>query len=213
MRVLRSGAQGARDMESADPVLGRADRAAWHGFQVKGNLLAARSRYVRDTWGDPGLADVRARLDPELRSTFEGSILPFAWYPFATMTAIDRAIVAGPMGGQVAPMKRFGSTIARYDLPTIYKVLFKLGSPGFILGRAGIVYSTYVRGGAVRAPSVEKGRAGIALAEGDLPYYFCDQGVAGWFTAAIELSGGKDVSVTHVQCVHRRDARCEWLCR
>jgi hypothetical protein len=196
----------------ADPILGRTDRSAWRGFHVKGNLLAARARYVGETWGAPAVAAVAGQLAPDVRAAFDAPVLPFAWYPFTTMAEIDRAIVDGPMAGQVARMKHFGSTIARYDLPTLYKVLFKIGSPGFILGRLAVVYSTYLRGGALSALSVEKGRARLALTEGDLPYYFCDQGVPGWITAAVELSGGKNVDAAQVSCVHRGDARCEWRC-
>ena len=120
-------------MPSNDPLLGRPDKTAWRSYQIKGNLLAARARYVRETWGEAAVAAVAGQLTGDLRATFEGSILPFAWYPFPTMAEIDRAIVAGPMGGQMALMKRFGSTIARYDLrgpnrlvsdrPTIHEML------------------------------------------------------------------------------------------
>ncbi|MGH7436180.1 MAG: hypothetical protein ACRENE_10950 [Polyangiaceae bacterium] len=199
-------------MTPADPLLGRPDRSAWREYQIKGNLLAARARYIRETWGEDAVAEVASRLTPDLRAVFDAPLLPFAWYPLSAMTAIDRFVVDGPMKGQVAQMKHFGSTIARYDLPTLYKVLFKLGSPSFILGRMGTVYTTYVRGGAMRTVAAEKGSARVALVEGDLPYYFCDQGASGWIVAAIELSGGTGVDAVHDRCVHRGDARCEWRC-
>ena len=47
----------------ADPVLGDpalAERIAKH--EVKGNLLAARPRYVRERWGDEALQTLAARL-------------------------------------------------------------------------------------------------------------------------------------------------------
>src|SRR5579862_1717661 len=124
-------------MLPADPLLGRPDRSAWREFQIKGNLLAARGRYVRETFGEEAVAGVASKLPPDLRALFDTPILPFAWYPLQAMTAIDRVIVDGPMKGQIGQMKHFGSTVARYDLPTVYKVLFKIGSPAFILGRMG----------------------------------------------------------------------------
>jgi predicted hydrocarbon binding protein len=200
-------------MPESDPTFGLAGRDAWRGYQVKGSLLAARPRYVRDTWGDAAFADVAARLHGETRAAFESAALPFAWYPFRPMAEIDRAIVAGPMGGDLAQMKRFGSTIARYDLSTIYKMLFKVGSPAFILKRIGVVYSTYIRGGSITPVSVEKGHAVVVLGGGDFPFYFCDQGIPGWFAAAVELSGGKNVHVVQAECVHRGAARCSWEAR
>jgi hypothetical protein len=200
-------------MPDSDPALGLAQKSAWRAYQIKGTLLASRPRYVREQWGDAGLADVASRLSPALRAVFQGSPLPFAWYPFAEMAEIDQAIVAGPMGGDLSHMKRFGSTIARYDLPTLYKMLFKLGTPSFVVKRINLAYSTYIRGGTVEASSVSKDRAVVTLTEGDFPFYFCDQGIPGWFHAAIELSGGTGVRVTQVECVHKAGARCVWEAR
>jgi hypothetical protein len=200
-------------MPELDPAFGLPDKVAWHRFKVKGNLVAARPRYVRDSWGDAGYADVAARLTGEAKATFTGTALPFAWYAFPTLAAIDRAIVLGPMGGDMTQMKQFGSTVARYDLSTIYKMLLKVGSPAFVLKRVNVVYSTYVRGGAITAATVMKDHARLAMSDGDFPLYFCDQGVPGWFTAAIELSGGKDAHVAQVECVHRGARSCVWEAR
>jgi hypothetical protein len=197
-------------MPDVDPAFGLADKVSWRSYQVKGNLVAARPRYVKDNWGDAGYADVLSRLAGEAKATFVGTALPFAWYPFATLAEIDRAIVLGPMGGDVKQMKHFGATVARYDLSTIYKMLLKVGSPAFVLKRVNVVYSTYIRGGGITAATVTKGDARLAMSDGDFPMYFCEQGVPGWFTAAIELSGGKNAHVTHVECVHRGAKNCAW---
>jgi uncharacterized protein (TIGR02265 family) len=197
-------------MIDSDPVFGRPDRSDWRSYQVKGNLLAARPRYVREQWGPTGVEEVISRLDGEARASFSTTILPFAWYPFSTMAAIDRAIVEGPMKADVKKMKDFGSTIARYDLPTLYKVLFKLGSPSFLLKRISTVYATYIRGGSVAVTVVGDQKAIVTQAQGSLPYYFCSQGVPGWFSAAIELSGGKDIHVREIQCTHEDAERCRW---
>ena len=197
-------------MPESDAALGLHEKSAWRAYQVKGSLLASRPRYVRDQWGDAGLADVASRLTPPMRAVFQSTVLPFVWYPFADMAEIDRAIVAGPMGGDLSHMKRFGSTIARYDLSTLYKMLFKLGTPSFVLKRIHAAYSTYIRGGTIEATSVTKGHAVITQIDGDFPFYFCDQGIPGWFMAAVELSGGKGVRVAQVACVHQGAARCMW---
>ena len=61
------------------------------------------------------------------------------------MMDIDRAIVEGPMGGDIGQMREFGSAIAKHDLPLLYKVLFKVGSPAFIVKRLNIVGKQYIR--------------------------------------------------------------------
>jgi hypothetical protein len=197
----------------SDPVLGRADKRAWADYQVKGNLLAARPRYVRERWGDDAVRDVASRLDASIRPLFDGTILPFYWYPFAPLATIDNVIINGPMAGDAAQMKDFGATVARYDLSTLYKMLFKLGTPGFVIRRVGVVYKTYIKGGGIAAADVSDGDARIRLTEGNLPRYFCEHGVPGWFTAALELSGGKEVDVRETECIHTGSRACTWHAR
>jgi hypothetical protein len=196
-------------MDPVDPILGSARASAWRSYSVKGNLVAARPRYVREKWGEDGIREVLGRLEGEPKRVFESEILPFAWFSFDVLAAIDSAIVSGPMKGDVTLMKAFGQEVARYDLSTLYKVLLKLGTPSFIAKRVGVIYNTYVRGGGLTAPEVESTRARIVLS-GALPMYFCSHGVPGWFTCALELSGGKRVAVQQSECVHRGAEHCAW---
>jgi hypothetical protein len=178
--------------------------------QVKGNLLAARPRYVRERWGDDGIRRVVARLSPEMRALLVAEILPFTWYPLDQLAAVDRAIVEGPMGGDASAMKEFGATIARYDLSTIYKVLFKVGTPAFVVRRANVAYSTYIRGGVMRGETPSPGQGTVTFIDGTFPKYLCRYGVAGWLTAAVELSGGRNVRFDEVDCIHDGAPQCRW---
>ena len=57
---------------------------------------------------------------------------------------------------------------------------------------------------------MKTGEALVRLTEGALPRYFCSHGVSGWFSAAIELSGGKGVNVVETACIHDGARGCEW---
>jgi hypothetical protein len=197
-----------------DPIFGSVGlRTEMRANGVKGNLLGARAWYVKQHFG-PGAFDKVARaLPPSARELFEGAPLPFAWCSFGDMMDIDRAIVEGPMKGDVTLMKPFGSAIAKHDLPTLYKVLFKVGSPEFVMCRIGIAAATYVRDSPMKGSSSHKGRASVVQTGCVFPLYFCKYGVAGWFQAAVELSGGKKVDVEHTQCRHDGDRDCQWELR
>src|SRR5512139_3527684 len=95
-----------------DPVFGRADLAGWRRDAVKGILVTARRRYVVEKWGHAAAVEIDRALDGEAAELFHGSVIPSAWYPFPALAEIDRAIVNGPMRGEVRLMKEFGSTIA-----------------------------------------------------------------------------------------------------
>lgn len=175
----------------------------------KGNWVAARSRYVSEEFGEWGERDVRARLEGAALDAFVQPPLPMTMSNVGLIVAIDRAIVDGPMGGRVERMRDFGSKIARYDVPAIYRVFFRFGSPGFILGRAGLIYGQYVKRGKMKA-DVGTNEAEVTLTEVPLPYYLCEHGICGWLQAATELAGAKTVVVRQTRCVHRGDADCCW---
>ena len=198
-------------LRTHDPVFGDpALKPRFTRHQVKGSLLAARPRYVRERWGEDGVKRVIERLAPEIRAVLASEILPFAWYPFDQLAEVDRSIVEGPMGGDLSAMKDFGATIARYDLSTIYKVLFKLGTPAFVVRRVNVAYSTYIRGGTMRGETPNAGEGTVTLVDGAFPKYFCRYGVAGWMTAAVELSGGKHARFDEVECIHDGAPTCKW---
>jgi len=201
----RSGLGGDEAILGEPRVLAGMER-----HEVKGNLVAARPRYLREHFGESALEDVAQRLSEPLRKLLLAPTLPFAWYPLRDMAEIDRAIVQGPMHGDVSRMKEFGATIARYDLSTIYKVLFKLGSPAFIVRRINVAYRTYIRGGSMQGETPSNSSAVVTFVDGAFPLYLCRYGVAGWLTAAIELSGGRRVLVHEKTCRHAGDERCRW---
>jgi hypothetical protein len=202
-------------MAALDPVFGDLHYASeMRENQIKGNLLARRAWYVRDRWGDAALAAVAAAV-PETARKFLGDAPPltFAWYPFGVMMDIDRAIVDGPMRGEVGRMTEFGSAIAKHDLPLLYKVLFKVGSPAFIVKRLNIVAKQYIRESTISVQMADDSDAIVTQGGRRFPMYFCTYGVSGWFHAALELSGARSPTVNHATCLHRGDAACTWSLR
>ena len=202
-------------MAAFDPVFGDLshDREMREN-QIKGNLLGRRAWYVRDRWGDAAVARVAAAVpEPARKFLVDAAPLTFAWYPFGVMMDIDRAIVDGPMAGEIGRMVEFGSAIAKHDLPMLYKVLFKVGSPSFIVKRLNIVAKQYIRDSTISSSIVGDGHATVTQGGRRFPMYFCTYGVSGWFHAALELSGGKQPTVEHVGCLHRGDRACTWELR
>lgn len=191
--------------------LGRATTADLKRLDVKGNLVAARRRYVEDTWGKAGVARVVARLEGDARRVFESPPLPFVWINATVLAVVDEAIVVACMEGDVSQMRPFGSAIARADLPVLYRVFFHVGAPWMVVKAAGTMFPLYFRCGAVVASSIDGFTGGaITLTNAMLPRYLCRDGIAGWLEAALELSGARDVRIVHDRCVHEGNDRCGW---
>ncbi len=197
-----------------DPVFGDlSHEREMRDNQIKGNLLGRRAWYVRDRWGEATLTAVAAAVPESARQHLEKSPLTFAWYPFGAMMDIDRAIMNGPMRGDIQRMTEFGSAIAKHDLPLLYKVLFKVGSPTFIVKRLNIVARQYIKESTVHIEVAGENAATVRLDGRRFPLYFCGYGVSGWFHAALELSGAKSPTVEHTRCLHRGDPDCIWQLR
>lgn len=178
--------------------------------RVKGSLMAARPRYVRETWGEEMLRRVAEATAPEARRHLEGEPMPVSWYPLVEMVEIDQRIVEIAMRGDMRLMQPFGATIAAYDLPSLYRALYRIGTPGFVLKSIGVAYRQYLRPGWAKTTLDGRGRATVTIGDAVYPLYLCQYGIAGWIESAITLSGGEGVQIEHVACVHRGDATCQW---
>lgn len=194
-----------------DPVYGDpALRAqAVQGF-AKGNLVAARHRYVMERWGADMLATLVGRLSGRAAELLERPPLPMGWHPIEELARIDAEILMGPMEGDLDEMRKFGFEIASYDLSTLYRMLFKVGTPGFIVGRLPVAFKTYLRDTGELEVDVGKRSATATMVEGVVPYYLCTAGMSGWMEAALVMSGASAPSVEHAECRHRGDPRCVW---
>ncbi len=177
--------------------------------QCKGNWAASRHRYVEERYGAAGMKDVAERLESRYREMFESPPLPFVWIPVSIVANIDRAILDGPMRGRIEEMRDFGEFISHHDLNLLYRMFFKVGTPGFLLGRSRIIWGQYFRGGELR-PNVSSREGSLVLHDLVLPYYLCEHGVPGWMKAGVEVAGAREVHSTQPRCVHRGDPHCVW---
>jgi hypothetical protein len=195
----------------ADPVFGDTSRLdEMRSNRAKGNLLQSRVWYVRDRFGEDTVDQLQRVLPPSAAAIMRSPPVSFAWCSVGDMMDIDRAILEGPMHGEIVQMREFGAAIATHDLPLLYRMLFKIGTPGFFLRRIGIAAGTYI-GDSVMT-GVDHGPNHVRITQSGklLPYYFCAYGALGWLEAGTKLSGGKSISVEHVACAHRGAAECAW---
>ena len=61
---------------------------------IKGNVLLARLKYVREVGGEPALQAILARLPAADAGVLKGWILPISWYPLDVYLRLDDAIAS-----------------------------------------------------------------------------------------------------------------------
>ncbi len=180
------------------------------GNLVKGNLINSRAWYLREHHGPAVLAEVARALSEEARAYLLQPSMTFAWRPFGPLIDVDAAIVRHAMGGDTAMMKPFGALIALHDLPTIYKVFFKVGTPSFLMSKVSLACGMYFKDTTLRSETVSPNRTVVTLVGRSWPLYLCAYGMQGFLEAGVDLSGGMAPTAKHTSCVHRGDVECRW---
>ncbi|MBI2893331.1 MAG: hypothetical protein HYY06_07240, partial [Deltaproteobacteria bacterium] len=103
-------------------------------------------------------------------------------------------------------MGRFGATV---NLPTIYRVFLRFGSPMFLLQKASRLWQVNYDSGALVATREGKQGARLRIEAFDRPHRAHCLSVLGWSSRAVELTGFKVVSAREEKCRTRGDEACE----
>jgi hypothetical protein len=200
-----------------------ADRPDWdHAFgdlalrpeadrmQVKGNLVRSRGRYVLETYGKAALKALCEALPPVAATYLVDPPLTHVWCPYGPLIDIDCSILDEVMHGDYDQMKQFGFKVAGYDLATIYKILFKLGSPARVLQLSGVAWGMYFRPGKMSGEVLDATSSRMTLQDSVIGRNLCEFGISGWMEAMVAASGAIEPRCEHVRCRHRHDPVCEW---
>jgi hypothetical protein len=185
-------------------------RPAADRMRVKGNLVRTRSRYVVETYGEAMLRRLCGALPPDAAAYLADPPLAHTFCPYGPLIDVDCSIFDLAMHGDSNSMKQFGFTVSGYDLPTVYKILFKLGSPARVLRLVGVAWGLYFRPGRMMVESIEATSSRMTLHDSVIGRYLCEFGMAGWMEATVAASGAIRPRCKHIRCRHRQDPVCEW---
>jgi uncharacterized protein (TIGR02265 family) len=183
--------------------------------KVKGTLVIARMKYLRAR-GDEDAERVLRRLSAADQQVLRGMLLPSSWYPADLLLRLEMTAAAilsrGDRRQLFLDMGRF---TAETNLgPTgVQRPYLKEGDPHFLLRNVPRMYSAQHAGG-VRSYE-ESGPKGavVRTVEGEEPNAEDCLTAVGWLRRAIELSGGRIVTVEETRCRARGADSCEYVCR
>ena len=167
---------------------------------VKGSALNARLGWVRRNHGDDGIHRLMAAVDPATRGALEEPILKASWYPFAVfidlIESIDRVFGSGDLGLSLV----LGRHAAEDNLPTIYRLFFKVGSPKWVLERATRLWDLHYDSGRMTLEEGVGNHADLRVTGFATPHRAHCLSVAGWTERSVEMSGGVNVRVVETEC-------------
>ncbi len=178
--------------------------------QVKGTAVLGTIRFIKETFGDEGLARVKAHLSSEDQQRMDDTILSSAWYPVSFLLALMRA-ANKEFGAQMPDIiTQIGRASADYAHTTVYKLVFKVGSPQWIISKASVIFSSFYDVGQMVVTESGPGFANVEMRDfGEPAPEFCER-IAGWIVRTFELSGAKDLRLPQVKCACKGDKVCRF---
>ncbi|HET6439473.1 MAG TPA: TIGR02265 family protein [Anaeromyxobacter sp.] len=183
------------------------------GPGIRGYVLASRLRYVREKGGPEVRDRVLARLPVGDQSILRGWIQSATWYPFDLNQRLDDAIASElSPGDRRRVFLEMGRASAEANLLAGQRAFVKVGDPQGLLSAAPQIFAAYYAVG--RREYEKTGPNSAALRTYDAESVSAEDclTVIGWHVRAIELCGGRNVTVTETRCRTRGHPCCEYRC-
>ena len=176
---------------------------------VKGAAITARLRFVHERYGDEGLRLLLDELPPTARAAVDARVLPQAWIPYDVFIDLGATVDRVFGRGDLALCEDMGRFAAEVNLPTLYRIFYRLGSVQYIFRRASQLWSVHYDSGRLAAFEEGTGAARLELVGFERPHRVHCLSVLGWAARSIELSGGTVTRAEEERCRTRGDETCE----
>ena len=176
---------------------------------VKGASITARLRFVRERHGEDGLRRLLDAVPAGTRAALAARPMPQEWIPYDVF--VDLCVAADRLFGRgdLALSVEMGRHAAEVNLPTLYRIFYKLGNPGYILRRAAQLWSVHYDSGRLAVIEEGRGAARLEIVGFERPHRVHCLSVLGWAARSIELSGGLVLSAAEERCRASGDETCE----
>src|SRR5437762_828 len=175
------------------------------GFTIKGALA-----FVEKSYGAEGKTKVLAALDPENRAVASRLILSSEWIPFKTQVALYEAIDKTFGKGDFGLCREIGRFTSEYELTTINMIFLKLGKLEHWFRAASLMWGRYYSEGRLEVGAFGKGSGTVVIRNfHPISDAFC-RDFSGWLERTVELSGYRNVTMAHPQCVLSGQPHCEF---
>src|SRR5262245_51289136 len=154
---------------------------------VKGAAITARLRFVRERFGDAGLQQLIDALSPDHRERIEARVLPQAWvtYEFFIELCVQADQQFGK--GDLGLCFEMGHYAAEVNLPSIYRLFYRFGSPAFVLSKAARLWSLHYDSGVLLAHDDGNGLFRLTIERFEQPHRAHCLSVLGWAKKSIEI--------------------------
>ncbi len=164
---------------------------------VRGSLMLAAVRFLRERFGDRAFEDAIVGAPPETYDSLTGVILPVAWLKMPDLYALLERAESGLGESDGALSRQVGEAVARRDLPVTHRLFMQAATPETAIRRFPKLFAAYHDHGSV---SLFPGEAEWNVTIRDLKNvtYFHDLAITGFIDGLLALAGATDHRVTMI---------------
>jgi hypothetical protein len=177
--------------------------------EVKGSAVTSRVRYVRERFGEAAYRRLRDALVSEHKELLDGRVLPHAWVPYHLFIAVnieaDRIFGKGDLA-LCFEMAKYGAEV---NLPTLYRIFYRLNTPQFIFKKAARLWEVHYSSGRLVPTDETETSIRMRIEDFDEPHPAHCLSVLGWAVRSVELSGATVTGYAEERCRTRGDDACE----
>jgi hypothetical protein len=167
--------------------------------ELKGVSFLNARPFVVERFGEPMFQRMLEAVGPQVAPVFRS---PFGheWYPLRHMAEWDAKLAELCFGGDVSRVAEWGAYDAKIQVGTVYRFLFRLLEPRFVIAKADRLLANSVRPATVAVTLTGEASAQVRLS-GFSPHHlaFCHDW-RGTLAGILELVGSKRAIVEHGAC-------------
>lgn len=163
-------------------------------IRVKGAVIISIRNFIKTQFPDK-YDDFIEALPEETKVIMKASKI-LDWYDIDIALKIPTKVICDMFyAGSVKGAWEMGRQSAKFTLTGIYKIFVKVGSPAFVLGRAGHIFSTYYNPSRIELVKSDKNSAVLVINEFENIDKYIENRIGGWIECALEINGLKNPEV------------------
>jgi len=161
---MRFGSAAAVDNQKGDAVYTFDRPRTTEKTYVRGSLFAPVPGFMQQYLGTAAWNDVLRRVEPVTADVLKTEFVALAWYPFRIITnLVDALDAAGKAAGKKNPIKDMTAFNLDHATRGLFRAIFKLGSPEFMVSRSDQIWQRFYSTGQMTIPKSSKGEAVVKL--------------------------------------------------
>ncbi|HEX4336872.1 MAG TPA: hypothetical protein VH062_13225 [Polyangiaceae bacterium] len=131
---------------------------------IKGSMFAPVPAFTRQYLGADGWEAFLERLDPLSAQVMKSEFVALAWYPFSVIADVARCVeLTGKAFGKTNPLSDLAHASLETTTRGIFRAIFKIGSPEFMISRADQVWRKFFSNGEMSTKITSRGHATVQL--------------------------------------------------